>query len=128
MGLAPPDRPAAQLDDLALEFGVKARNSDFELDNDIAPYYSRRIMMDCPDLFDFFEVRTSAADWQTGWDKFKEARLNPAPLTQPVPVEVTDTLPPAKPVQRVTCVGGLSYIVDDSGEVVSGGMRMSASV
>ena len=41
-------------------------------------------MMDCEDLYDFFEVRSSAADELTGWNKFRMAR---AEASKPKPVK-----------------------------------------
>ncbi len=59
-------------------------------------------MMQCPDLFGFFEVRASSADWQTGWTAFKQGRPSQTPMGTPTVIDVTTPTVPVAVVQPKT--------------------------
>jgi hypothetical protein len=81
------------------ELGVKTKNTEFELNNDIAPYYSRLIQQEYPELLGFFETRTSVADEVMGFESGNQQAKLKAAKPKAVPAPVPEV--PKKPVKGV---------------------------
>jgi hypothetical protein len=56
------------------KFTVDAKR-DVKLPNEYAAYYSRLIMMQEDDLYNFMRVTKSPADYELGWDAFKRETM-----------------------------------------------------